>query len=480
MQRSLVALDCPTPNVRAAPGDVRTALADAGYTSNGLLSACGCADVVALVETDATTLADRCAPGALAGLVRLFLAGATLERTAARRALGPIAFDACADVGLLGDADGWVVARARLLPLEGLLLASDFRRGPAAGFRPDYVMSPDASSLTLAAMTVRRPHRRTLDVATGCGAQALLAASHGGPVVASDRNPRAIAYTAFNAWLNDVANVAVLAGDFLAPIGRETFDLVVCNPPFVIAPMRRLPFAPGDGRADDLSRDLVRAIPPHLVDRGIGQLFLHWAHVTGDDGTSRVAAWCAAAKCDALLVRTETVDADRYVERWSDAAGTDAWRRYFARTRIEAVSAGVLTLRRRAASPSWFRLVDAPTRLVRPAGEDVLRMIAGIDLATATDDALLDARLAAPAELRLEQRSAPGGDGWRVVRTTLRLDRALAFTTDVDPALAELLGRCDGSRPLRDVIGGAASGFETASVAAAIRPLLERGFLVVR
>jgi Methylase of polypeptide chain release factors len=49
-------------------------------------------------------------------------------------------------------------------------------------------------SVTLASLTVRRDVASALDVGTGCGVQALLAAKHAERVVATDINERALAF----------------------------------------------------------------------------------------------------------------------------------------------------------------------------------------------------------------------------------------------------------------------------------------------
>ena len=68
------------------------------------------------------------------------------------------------------------------------------------------------SSRMLARLTFRRPVERALDIGTGCGYHAILAAQHAEHVIATDINPRAIAFTAFNALLNDAPNVECRVG----------------------------------------------------------------------------------------------------------------------------------------------------------------------------------------------------------------------------------------------------------------------------
>lgn len=82
----------------------------------------------------------------------------------------------------------------------------------------------------------RGPVTKALDLETGCGIQALLISPHATHVTATDTNIGALAFARFNAALNGVTNVDFIEGDLFEPVGRNRFQLVVANPPFVISP----------------------------------------------------------------------------------------------------------------------------------------------------------------------------------------------------------------------------------------------------
>src|SRR5581483_11200196 len=109
----------------------------------------------------------------------------------------------------------------------------------------------------LAKLTVRRRVGSALDLGTGCGILALLAADHAGRVVATDVNPRAVNMAAFNARLNGLENVEALTGDLLAPVRGRRFGLIVANPPFVISPESGYLYRDGGRPGDDLLRELL-------------------------------------------------------------------------------------------------------------------------------------------------------------------------------------------------------------------------------
>ncbi|MFF2140370.1 HemK2/MTQ2 family protein methyltransferase [Streptomyces sp. NPDC058193] len=75
-----------------------------------------------------------------------------------------------------------------------------------------------------------------LDVCTGSGALAVLAARMGAQVTATDISRRAVISARFNA-ARAGQRVRVLQGDLTGPIAEERFHLVVSNPPYVPTPL---------------------------------------------------------------------------------------------------------------------------------------------------------------------------------------------------------------------------------------------------
>ncbi|MEU1348363.1 HemK2/MTQ2 family protein methyltransferase [Streptomyces sp. NPDC005775] len=74
-----------------------------------------------------------------------------------------------------------------------------------------------------------------LDVCTGSGALAVLAARMGARVAATDISWRAVLTARMNA-ARAGQSVRVLHGDLTGPVARHRFDVVVSNPPYVPAP----------------------------------------------------------------------------------------------------------------------------------------------------------------------------------------------------------------------------------------------------
>ena len=107
---------------------------------------------------------------------------------------------------------------------------------------PDGVQPPKAGSRFFCRNVVARPGQRVLEIGSGLGLFAVLAARAGAEVVATDIVPEAVEAIRANAALNGV-HVDVRLGDCYAPVAGEQFDLICTNP-------AQMPTPPGRERRD--------------------------------------------------------------------------------------------------------------------------------------------------------------------------------------------------------------------------------------
>ena len=474
----------------------RDVLAKAGYTDSGVLEALGVKDFPSIRASETPLLLRRTnRETPLDIIIRLFLIEVPCGLKDVQRAMQPLSVETLARAGLVEMTGSSVTAAVNLLPFRNLVLGFDLPRRLQTSQRHDYVMGIASSTLTIANLTVRRHVRSTLDLGTGCGTQALLAAPHSDRVVAVDRNPRAVRLATFNARLNGLSHVECLEGDFFEPVRGETFDLVVTNPPFVISPETRYIYRNGAMEADQVCRSIVHQVPRFLNEGGYCQILCNWAHLGGQDWRERLAGWFEGTGCDVWVMRSETRDAETYASTWirhterdepeAFRERFDRWLAYYESQRIEAVSAGVITMRRTTGRVNWYRCDDAPEKMVGPCGDCIVR---GFELhdfleTVGEDSALLDTRLKVSPHVRLHRQSEPSSDGWIDVAADLHLARGLAYTGTVDPYVANLVVGCDGRRPLRELVAemAASSGKSQVDLAPAVsrvvRSLIERGFL---
>lgn len=284
--------------------------------------------------------------------------------------------------GLVERRDGAVSPLAVVLPYGDSLLAFD---PPGTG--ADEVISAGIESLRLAALTPRRRIPSALEIGTGGGYQALLAAEHAERVVATDISPRAISFAAFNAALNAVANVELREGSFFDPIQGERFDLVVSNPPYAVSPESRLVYRDSGLVRDEVSGLVVRGAAHALRPGGFATVAASW--IVADDLLETPRRWLAGTGCDTWVFHIGTESALAAAVAWNKelaeaerAERVARWLDYYRSEAIESLAYGVLVLRRSDAQQPWLRVVRLPRqRGGARTGAHVERMFRGVDLA---------------------------------------------------------------------------------------------------
>ncbi|HET6795255.1 MAG TPA: methyltransferase [Acidimicrobiales bacterium] len=433
---------------------------------------------------------------ALETLVRLFIVGIAVDRAAVEAALAPMTVDDWVSLGLLapGGADGSVLGAVQLRCYQDLVVAFDFTDRPWAHLARDYVMGISVTTLTLAGLTVRRPCRAALDLGTGSGFQALLAAGHSEQAVAVDRNPRAVGITRFNAAINGIDNLTALEGDLFEPVGRRRFDLIVSNPPFVISPESSHWFLHSGMQGDDMCRRIAARAGAHLEEGGLCQYLANW--VIPEDGSwrERLAGWFDGTGCDALVLERGRRQPDEYAASWieADAEGLeslteslDRWLSYYADAGIAGMGTGLITLRRRATGPNWVKISESPDNMTFPCGDEVERTLAARDFLEGTDDAgFLDVSLRLSPDVRLLREAAARDGRWDTTAAHLRRTVGFQYSGSIDGFGAEVVLHCDGTRTVRQVLTELAAGLGVEPEAAftggvqLMRELVERGFLL--
>lgn len=109
------------------------------------------------------------------------------------------------------------------------------RAGAARVCRLPGVYAPQADTRLLMAQLRREelgPGLRSLDLCTGTGVLAVVAALRGARATAVDISRAAVVSSRLNARLHG-CRIRALRGDLDAPVARERFDLVTVNPPYV-------------------------------------------------------------------------------------------------------------------------------------------------------------------------------------------------------------------------------------------------------
>jgi HemK-related putative methylase len=118
-----------------------------------------------------------------------------------------------------------------------------------------------------------RRNASVLDLGTGSGVAAVLAARWAGHVVAVDINPAAVRCTRINALLHGVDDkVEALHGDLFEPVAGRRFDLILFNPPYL--PGRPRAAFEQALRSQGLAERFAAGLAEHLTDGGYALLLL--------------------------------------------------------------------------------------------------------------------------------------------------------------------------------------------------------------
>jgi len=130
------------------------------------------------------------------------------------------------------------------------------------------VYKPAEDSFLLAENLKVMEGDEVLDVGTGCGIQALVAARKARHVLGVDVNPKAVEVAAANAKLNKIRNVDFLVSDlFWAVEGR--FDLIVFNFPYLPTSGSIVDQAlDGGDQGVEILRRFIQEAPEHLKPLG--------------------------------------------------------------------------------------------------------------------------------------------------------------------------------------------------------------------
>jgi hypothetical protein len=433
-------------------------------------------------------------PTTLNLLLRWFFLGVPVAASIAECSLPDWLLPLCARCGLLRAEEGELLSDVSILPLDDLLVTADALRRLSSQERFDHVLTVNPTARHLLNFTIRRPCPDTLDLCGGCGVQALAAARHSERIVATDLNPRAMEFAQFNAALNGLDNIQCLAGDGFAPVAGRTFDLIVCNPPFILSPTteflcreNRLPY-------DAFCRQLIKAAPAFLKPGGYYQMICEWVQIEGESWQDRLSEWFEGTGCDAWVLKANTELPANYarnrIEETQLEGGTgdetnfDKWMDYYRHGRVVGIHGGMMAMRRRDGD-NWIRFGDLSAGVSGPFGDAVVEVFASEDLlhACRDDGALLQARLRLAERVRLEESCRLADGIWQTESIRLQRTGPLPETFGLDGILADVLARFDGNRTIDAILHDVAAerGVEPARMQPGLldffRTLMKSGFL---
>jgi methylase of polypeptide subunit release factors len=485
----------PVPD-RAAARTLGDALRRVGYTEDTVVDLLG-EEGYALTRDDVPVGERRLPDSRLGTVVRALFLQQPVPVADLTHALGRAGVEALQLTGM-ATAAADVSLHGRIVPVGDLFVASDdFPGEDAEQDPPDFVAAYTPTSKLCDALTPRGPIERALDLGTGSGVQAMLSARQARTVVATDVNPRALAFAELNAALNGFTNIECRLGSLFEPVEGETFDVITSNAPFVVSPENRWAYRDGGLEADRFSELIVREAARHMSDDGYATLLVSWVAEDEDDSEARPLEWTDGSGCDAWILPIYALNPLDHAVRWNIhltgkavAFGRviDVWTSYLEELGVELVTEGAILLHRRAGNAHAARVDIIDDDLVDHAGDQIKRAFeARARLADlAAPSGLLDERPSLAGAVRLE-RELNAETGRPVEASALvQIAEGMNLGVEAKPRLLEIVAALDGSETLGEVVAATAARLDLADKDAKrlrhealdlVRELLELGAL---
>ena len=419
-----------TPDDRAAIGAVGDDLRAAGYDEAGIRALLGMP--VLGLRPAAFHYLDKRVLGAdpLSAAIRLFLLDRAVDEQAARTFLSGHSLDLLLSLGVLGTFSDGLRSQVHITCMDDLLLATDTGRysdwWAGADDLSDRVMYVGHDSVGLANLAPRSPARRTLDLCSGSGIQALVASRYSDEVVGIDINPRAIRFAQFNAALNGIGNATFIAGDLLEPVSNREFDRVVSNPPFVpeVPGAGHLHYRDGGPDGERLLARIVAGASQVLVPGGLMSITTDLFNLAGLP--RRIKEWLGAEDgFDVLVLVQRQLPVWAYADGHASHLPTTRERTEYAARMVDAladvgissVHFGYVVIRRQPGDhphrPGTVQTVSIAGTVTRPAGSHVTEHFQFLDWDL---DGAADGVLRPNRAVRLVTTAPPGGpEAYRLV-----------------------------------------------------------------
>jgi hypothetical protein len=214
-------------------------------------------------------------------IIRLLVFNQEIDKKLSEKILSSEGINALLESGIVENSndDMHYFSKYSMFEYDGLLFITDSIINEPSNFNPVMPLLPE--SYELVEIQIKKQVSKTLDLGTGSGVQAIIASRHSENVTGVDINPRAIAFSKFNAALNGIKNTEFYVSDLFNAVNGQTFDLILSNPPY----MPDKNFNPGDNffcgglMGDAIWSKIIRKMDNYLNYNGICQII----HMIIDD-----------------------------------------------------------------------------------------------------------------------------------------------------------------------------------------------------
>ena len=399
-------------------------------------------------------------------LTRWFVIGEPVPQDVAKKIIPPDIIQLLGDCSLLDSAGGSFASPVMFAPFEQFWVATDTYSRLSKSMGEDDVLMVNTTTLILLNLAIRTPCRSLLDLGTGCGVVAMVAAGFAEQVTATDLTTRAGNFARFNAWLNEIPNVEIITGDLFQPVSGRRFQRILSNPPYYVTPSSRRIFAENPMELDGFCRNLVKQAPAHLEEGGILQMLCEWPEIEGQPWEERLAEWFQGTGCDAIVWEGATYDPIPYIQarlpiatvsggKEADCLRFEEWVEYYKTRKVKALHAGFLAMRRRSGQ-NWVHFEQVVADVTRLSGQAILDRFAARDQPL-SDEQLLRTKFQMTEGVQLQQVVEFREQRWHLSpKVHLAQTSGLRLMHDLTPDVADFVSKMDGNAALSELVDAVA------------------------
>jgi methylase of polypeptide subunit release factors len=390
----------------------------------------------------------------LDALIRLFLDEEAVAPDRLCALLGAEIVELMETLGLALARDGHWISPVAVYPARGLWFASDLAvRASEGDPPPDLVYAVRDQTLAFLNTLPEIPCRRLLDLGSGTGVAALVAARYAEHAWALDITERAAHFARFNQALNGVENVTVTCGDLYAPVAGLRFDRIVSHPPYVPVPRATSIFRDGGEDGEQVLRRIVEGLPMFLEPGGRFYGFTMASDREDEPLEDRVRKWLGdkSGEFNLLLVARSVRRPDELKSPRGDDEARH-WHEVFEKLKVQYMITGSLVIERHASPANAFtaRVLAGPRSGWRET--EWLRTWMNTASRSGNQEVLLALRprMTSGLELRSVHRVREG----RLSPEECTLAVEYPFRTECvcRPWVAAMVGSCDGARTGREIL----------------------------
>jgi SAM-dependent methyltransferase len=440
----------------------------AGYNAEALAAA-GKPDPAALLASAPET--------ALEALVRLFHHQVRVETAALERLLPPAGLRALWSLGLLAPCDanpGFAYAAATMVEVRGFVMACDRSRTPEGGSCPlpaDVVYPANIKNTGEFLRFMPSGACETmLELGTGAGIAAMVAAGEAAHVWATDVTARAVRFADFNRRLAGLENMTLVEGDMYAPVEGLTFDRIAIHPPYVPARQSKFAFREGGEDGEQIMRRAAEGLPRFLRPGGAFYARLLGSDREGEAFEARLRRWLGGEQpeFDVALASDNLLSPADYIaysisRKQANAGEVAYWRELWEATRTEALFYGSVLIRRHA-NPA--RAITWRTQAGAGFSGAHLAWLMESQAAMAqpgAEERLLSSRPSISPECRLRVLYQAKSGRFSPEEFKLEVSAPFKSLCQVDSFVAGVVSDCDGKTTWRE-------HFDRAAAAGAVPP----------